>query len=163
MIDSPSIGNGVQRHEKLRKNSLLNYESPALTAELQALVRYETNHANRTQPRPKRLAPSHAGFSRLDETRAYALRRFTEQEERSADLHGRLVQCQRRLRNNSKQKHRSNSTPNGRELRYALTEPANPGVRMIWFCRRCCVMRGLNNSTRAQNWRISRAFQLRSF
>ena len=29
-------------------------------------------------------------------------------------------------------------------------KPAGPGVRMIWFCRRCCAIRGLNNSTRAR-------------
>ena len=36
MIEMPSVSNGVQRSEKKRKNSFLNYESPALTAELQA-------------------------------------------------------------------------------------------------------------------------------
>jgi hypothetical protein len=33
------VGNGVQRSENMRKNSFLNYESPALTAELQARFR----------------------------------------------------------------------------------------------------------------------------
>jgi hypothetical protein len=35
--ETPSICNGAQRGENTRKNSFLNYESPALTAELQAL------------------------------------------------------------------------------------------------------------------------------
>jgi hypothetical protein len=37
MIEAPSISNDVQRSENRRKNPLLNYESPALTAELKAL------------------------------------------------------------------------------------------------------------------------------
>ena len=32
----PSVRNAVRHCEKLRKNTFLNYESPALTAELQA-------------------------------------------------------------------------------------------------------------------------------
>ena len=39
MTETPSVGNGVQRSENTRKNSFLNYESPALTAELQARIR----------------------------------------------------------------------------------------------------------------------------
>ena len=34
--ETPSISDAVQRSENTRKKSLLNYESPALTAELQA-------------------------------------------------------------------------------------------------------------------------------
>src|SRR5262245_45868859 len=34
--ETPSVGNGTQANENVRKNSFLNYESPALTAELQA-------------------------------------------------------------------------------------------------------------------------------
>jgi len=34
--ETPSASNGVQAGENARKNSFLNYESPALTAELQA-------------------------------------------------------------------------------------------------------------------------------
>ena len=42
MTKTPSVGNGVQRCENMRKNSFLNYESPALTAELQArMLNYE--------------------------------------------------------------------------------------------------------------------------
>jgi hypothetical protein len=36
MAEIPSVRNGAQARENLRKNSFLNYESPALTAELQA-------------------------------------------------------------------------------------------------------------------------------
>ena len=36
MTELPSVGNAAQADENLRKNSFLNYESPALTAELQA-------------------------------------------------------------------------------------------------------------------------------
>jgi len=36
MAETPSVSNGAQRCENERKNSVLNYESPALTAELQA-------------------------------------------------------------------------------------------------------------------------------
>src|SRR5436190_13117047 len=37
MVELPSVRDGVQRREKTRKNSFLNHESPALTAELQAV------------------------------------------------------------------------------------------------------------------------------
>jgi hypothetical protein len=43
MTEMPSVRNGAQAGEKLRKNSLLNYESPALTAELQAHPRRRAN------------------------------------------------------------------------------------------------------------------------
>jgi hypothetical protein len=36
MAETPSVRNTAQRSENMRKNSFLNYESPALTAELQA-------------------------------------------------------------------------------------------------------------------------------
>jgi hypothetical protein len=36
MAETPSVRNAAQASENPRKNSLLNYESPALTAELQA-------------------------------------------------------------------------------------------------------------------------------
>ena len=36
MAEAPSFSIAVQRSENTRKNSFLNYESPALTAELQA-------------------------------------------------------------------------------------------------------------------------------
>jgi hypothetical protein len=36
MIELPSVGNRVQRSENERKKLFSNYESPALTAELQA-------------------------------------------------------------------------------------------------------------------------------
>jgi hypothetical protein len=42
IAETPSVRNKLQRSENLRKNSLLNYESPALTAELQArILNYE--------------------------------------------------------------------------------------------------------------------------
>ncbi len=44
---TPSIRDGMQRSENARENSVLNYESPALTAELQARVVSKSNHANR--------------------------------------------------------------------------------------------------------------------
>ena len=36
MAEAPSVSIAVQHSENTRKNSFLNYESPALTAELQA-------------------------------------------------------------------------------------------------------------------------------
>jgi hypothetical protein len=36
MVETPSVGNGVQSCETTRNSLGLNYESPALTAELQA-------------------------------------------------------------------------------------------------------------------------------
>jgi hypothetical protein len=45
MIEMPSIGNDVQSSEIMRKNSFLNYESPALTAELQAHLPMKTYEA----------------------------------------------------------------------------------------------------------------------
>ena len=47
--------NGVQRCENLRNSLVLNYDSPALTAERQARIYFKTNHANGSQPRPKRF------------------------------------------------------------------------------------------------------------
>jgi hypothetical protein len=41
----PMIRNTVQRSENPRKNSLLNYESPALTAELQAHLPMKTGRS----------------------------------------------------------------------------------------------------------------------
>ena len=38
MTKIPSVCNGVQRCENARKIAFLNYESPALTAELQAHI-----------------------------------------------------------------------------------------------------------------------------
>jgi hypothetical protein len=48
----PSFGNAAQSGENERKNSSLNYESPALTAELQARVDYTVKHSTpqRTNP-----------------------------------------------------------------------------------------------------------------
>ncbi len=40
MAEAPSVREAVQRNENTRKNSFLNYESPALTAELQARRAY---------------------------------------------------------------------------------------------------------------------------
>ena len=45
MAKTPSVGNGAQAGENARKNSLLNYESPALTAELQAHFAYALKHS----------------------------------------------------------------------------------------------------------------------
>jgi hypothetical protein len=44
MTEIPSVGNDVQRCENTRKKFFLNYESPALTAELQARVAIQLNH-----------------------------------------------------------------------------------------------------------------------
>ena len=57
MLGTPSVRNTVQRRENKRKNSFLNYESPALTAELQA--RFFTHLIMRIaddQPRKRQLA-----------------------------------------------------------------------------------------------------------
>jgi hypothetical protein len=48
----PSVRNDVQRSEKTRKNSLLNYESPALTAELQARRALTREHPTANVQRP---------------------------------------------------------------------------------------------------------------
>ncbi len=45
MTELPSVGNGVQRSENERKNVFSNYESPALTAELQAHFAYALKHS----------------------------------------------------------------------------------------------------------------------
>ena len=45
MAGLPSVRDAVQRSENKRKNSFLNYESPALTAELQAHLPMETYEA----------------------------------------------------------------------------------------------------------------------
>jgi len=50
-----SVGNAAQAGEKQRKNSFLNYESPALTAELQARISHALKH--NTSLRPTRKAP----------------------------------------------------------------------------------------------------------
>jgi hypothetical protein len=42
MAETPSVRNTAQAGENARKNSFLNYESPALTAELQARITRET-------------------------------------------------------------------------------------------------------------------------
>ena len=55
MTESPSVSNGVQRGENLRKLVSLNYESPALTAELQARISHALKH--NTSLRPTRKAP----------------------------------------------------------------------------------------------------------
>jgi hypothetical protein len=44
MTELPSASNDVQRSENKRKNSFLNYESPALTAELQARIIMQFKH-----------------------------------------------------------------------------------------------------------------------
>ena len=54
-LQTPSVGNAVQRSENIGNSLGLNYESPALTAELQAQIYCKTNHANSGQPRPKRF------------------------------------------------------------------------------------------------------------
>jgi hypothetical protein len=46
MAETPSIRDAARAGENMRKNSFLNYESPALTAELQAHMCCKTNHAN---------------------------------------------------------------------------------------------------------------------
>ena len=44
MADTPSTRNGAQAGENGRKKAFLNYESPALTAELQAHLNYRVKH-----------------------------------------------------------------------------------------------------------------------
>ena len=45
--ETPSIRDAVQGSENVHKKSFLNYESPALTAELQARFLHTFNHASR--------------------------------------------------------------------------------------------------------------------
>ena len=47
MIEMPSVGKDAQSSENARKNSFLNYESPALTAELQARIEMLLKHSER--------------------------------------------------------------------------------------------------------------------
>jgi hypothetical protein len=46
MAKAPSVREAAQRSGNTRKNSFLNYESPALTAELQAPYVLKINYAN---------------------------------------------------------------------------------------------------------------------
>ena len=52
MIEAPSISVAVQCSENTRKNSFLNYESPALTAELQARRALTREHPTANVQRP---------------------------------------------------------------------------------------------------------------
>jgi hypothetical protein len=45
MAETPSVCHAVQSGGMTRKNSVLNYESPALTAELQARISYAFKHS----------------------------------------------------------------------------------------------------------------------
>ena len=45
MTETPSVRNGAQRSENSRKKSFSNYESPALTAELQARFACALKHS----------------------------------------------------------------------------------------------------------------------
>jgi hypothetical protein len=55
MAELPGVCDAVQSGETTRKNSFLNYESPALTAELQARISHALKH--NTSLRPTRKAP----------------------------------------------------------------------------------------------------------
>jgi len=54
-LQTPSVGNAVQRSENIGNSLGLNYESPALTAELQARISHALKH--NTSLRPTRKAP----------------------------------------------------------------------------------------------------------
>jgi hypothetical protein len=56
--ETPSIRDAVQASENSRKNSLLNYESPALTAELQARRAARREHRTFNVQRPIFTPPS---------------------------------------------------------------------------------------------------------
>jgi hypothetical protein len=58
MAEAPSVRDGAQHCENKRENSFLNYGSPALTAELQARMISELNHAKRLRPTPKTVQTS---------------------------------------------------------------------------------------------------------
>ena len=45
MAETPSVSDAAQGCENARKNSFLNYESPALTAELQAQLAMKNGNA----------------------------------------------------------------------------------------------------------------------
>ncbi len=55
MAELPSVDNAVQSIEMMRNSLGLNYESPALTAELQARISHALKH--NTSLRPTRKAP----------------------------------------------------------------------------------------------------------
>lgn len=66
MTDLPSVSNSAQRCENVRKNSFLNYESPALTAELQALCALTRELPISNVQRPIFTARKLVGRSKLD-------------------------------------------------------------------------------------------------
>jgi hypothetical protein len=53
MAELPSVGNAVQSSEMMRNSLGLNYESPALTAELQARISHALKHNTSLQPTRK--------------------------------------------------------------------------------------------------------------
>ena len=61
MAEAPSVREAVQRSENTGKNSLLNYESPALTAELQARHAATREHRTFNVQRPIFTARSGVG------------------------------------------------------------------------------------------------------
>jgi len=52
MAELPSVSDAVQRSENMRKNSFFNYESPALTAEVQARGALTREHPTSKVRRP---------------------------------------------------------------------------------------------------------------
>jgi phosphosulfolactate phosphohydrolase-like enzyme len=57
MTETPSVRNAAQAGEKGRKNSFFNYESPALTAELQSRTIRGLNHSIARRPTLKAGKP----------------------------------------------------------------------------------------------------------
>jgi hypothetical protein len=50
MTELPSVSNGVQHSENVRNSLVLNYESPALTGELQARINHALKHSVSLRP-----------------------------------------------------------------------------------------------------------------
>jgi hypothetical protein len=55
MAELPGVCDAVQSGETTRKNSFLNYESPALTAELQARINTEVKHSKPLVTNPENI------------------------------------------------------------------------------------------------------------
>jgi hypothetical protein len=73
IAERPSVRNAVLHCENERKNSFLNYESPALTAELQARFHRQTSTAKKRLPSVFAMRKHSHSLSRLNRQRASLL------------------------------------------------------------------------------------------
>ena len=77
MTELPSFSKTVRSGENTRKDSFLNYESPALTAELQALFRRQIGLSKNTYSLPchSHVSPVHDDKSPVLRSRSKIVRR----------------------------------------------------------------------------------------